>query len=1123
MYGQKKLRSLIATQFCGALNDNLFQSLLLFHLISYYGDQRAAWISGWLGIIFVVPFIIFSSTAGGLADRLPRAAIMRRLKAVEIGVMAVGVVGFSSNSPLLLLGTLFVMCSQSAFFGPAKYGSIGDLVSKQNLGRANGLISMSTYAASICGVFIASICYYCFPESPAQIALLTLLIAVAGYRAARTIPQLHNPVADTSGTPVTLNPVATLRSLAATPHLLPAIAGSIFFSFIAVLLKLNLIPYALHDLKLSQEQGGFLFFTTALGIGLGSYVAGRICRGGIELGLVAPAALLLGGGFAVLAVADPGVVTVGLTLFVMGAAGGCYLVPLSASVQFHAPDERRGAILGVWNSLSFSAMLGSSALVAFGEAVGLGAAVLFGFAALSCVMMGVVALYVTRRQLLRFILAIGFRAKYSILTHGTIPQSGGALIVANHISWIDGLVVAVSQKRRIRFMMERSIFNWWWCGWFFRIMGCIPVSTTDSPKRIVESIRQAKKALQSGEMVCIFAEGMISRTGLMNNFRSGFEHMVRKTGASIIPLHLGGIWGSRFSYYRDGKSPLHRRVIELNFGAAMDQYAKAPEVQKSVVRLSGNYYGAVGKGRTLAASFIARARKNWSHKAVADSSGMRLSHGRLAISSSLVAKRLPGTGPVGIFLPTGCAAAVSVVATALAGRTSVNLNYTAGEQTLAHAIDEAACSTIITARAFEKRGYELPAQFKDRALYIEDLSAAAKAAPLWEKLSTALALRALPLSWVTPQVASTECAAILFSSGSSSLPKGIQLSHNNITALSASIAQVFKNREGDDIASALPLFHSFGFSVSLWYPLLHGFSASYHTNPMDAKTVVKSVAKNGSTILLGTPTFLAAYARKASAEDFATLRMVISGAEKLRPAVSDLYRDKFELNILEGYGATELSPCASINVDTVGSQKGSKLGSVGKAMPGITARIIDPDSGEECDVGVEGELCIAGPTVMMGYLNNPAATATALRDGLYHTGDIAQLDKRGFITIVDRLSRFAKIGGEMVPHRALEDELATHFSLDAPALAVSSLPDAKRGERLVLLYDTAQIAGDALWQRVEESALPNLWKPRREDLLAVDAIPLLGTGKVDLKGVKAIAAANAANATKREVKNEVAA
>ena len=399
--------------------------------------------------------------------------------------------------------------------------------------------------------------------------------------------------------------------------------------------------------------------------------------------------------------------------------------------------------------------------------------------------------------------------------------------------------------------------------------------------------------------------------------------------------------------------------------------------------------------------------------------------------------------------------------------------------------------------------FPVPAQ----TVFLEDILAGVT---VREKLVALLKARFLPARFLVPHAGGPDdTAAVIFSSGSTGEPKGIMLTHHNILSNVESFLMVFPFSRNDRMCAVLPFFHSFGFTCTLWTPLLHGFPVLYHPNPIDGGKIAEIVREHRLTVLLSTPTFLLAYIRKAKPEDFRTLRAVMVGAEKLTARVADAFEKRFGIRPLEGYGTTELSPVAALNVpdaETGGvSQVGTKEGSTGHPIPGVAMKVVSPDDGKELPEGQEGALMVKGPNVMAGYLGKKDKTTEVIRDGWYDTGDIARIDEDGFVFILDRISRYSKIGGEMVPHLAVEEKYLDMLSADGRALAVSAAPDERKGEQLVVFHTPEAGEAENLHHIITESDLPNLWKPRKDNYCRVDSLPTLGSGKLDLKRLRAMA------------------
>ncbi len=491
---------------------------------------------------------------------------------------------------------------------------------------------------------------------------------------------------------------------------------------------------------------------------------------------------------------------------------------------------------------------------------------------------------------------------------------------------------------------------------------------------------------------------------------------------------------------------------------------------------------------------------------MADSTGRELTFGRALVGSLLLARAIrrhvPDGGSIGLLLPASVGGALANIAASIAGRVPVNLNFTAGRDATAAAIDRCGISTVLTSRAFlAKAG--LP--HTPGMLFLEDIL---KETSARAKASTLIAARLLPASLVErcflAPADPERLATVIFSSGSTGVPKGVMLTHRNVLANIDGANALFRLTSDDLVLGVLPFFHSFGYTITLWLPLVVGFGAAYHPNPTDAKTIGEMAAKYGATLLISTPTFCAAYVRKCQREQFATIRLAIVGAERLREPIALAFKEKFGIDLIEGYGCTEMAPVVAVNVpDAAGT--GARAGTVGRPLPGISAKVVDPETGEGPLVGKEGLLLVTGPNQMRGYLGEPDLTRDAQRDGWYVTGDIATVDEDGFIRITDRLSRFSKIAGEMVPHMKVEEQLQALLR-DPHVCVVTAVPDAAKGERLVALYTDPDMPAHEVWERLSRCELPKLWIPKREDLHIVESIPTLGTGKVDLRAVREVAA-----------------
>jgi acyl-[acyl-carrier-protein]-phospholipid O-acyltransferase/long-chain-fatty-acid--[acyl-carrier-protein] ligase len=692
---------------------------------------------------------------------------------------------------------------------------------------------------------------------------------------------------------------------------------------------------------------------------------------------------------------------------------------------------------------------------------------------------------------------------------------------------MDALLVLTCLQRFVRFVMYRRFYEWPVVNWGCRQLRVIPISESDGPRAMVRSLRGAAQLIREGELVCIFAEGSITRTGNLLRFQRGFTRIMKGLDAPIIPVHIDRMWGSVFSF--EGGRALSRlpgpgrSKVLVSFGRPLPATSTEAEVRQAVSELGAEAFAARRSDQVLLhEAFIASARSAPRRLCMADTTGRSLSYRRALAGSLALADELRGclperSGMVGVLLPATAGAALTNIALLLAGKVPVNLNWTAGREHIRSAVLQCGIRAIITSREFLDRvgmeslglavGVDAPRHF-----YLEDVRAGLA---LGRKLRAGLKARLLPacalrLLYGARRRSVEDLCTVIFSSGSTGEPKGVMLTHSNVMSDLEGLSQVFSAGGSDRVAGVLPFFHSLGFTATLWLPLIKRIGVVYHPNPTEGRAVGALVRDFGATALLATPTFLRIYTRACFPGDFGSLKHVVVGAEKLREEVAEAFFEKFGVRPVEGYGCTECSPVVSINVPDFRApgvmQKGTKPGTIGQPIPGVSVRVVDPESFEPLGTGRPGLLLVKGANVMKGYLNRPELTAEVMRGDWYVTGDIARIDEEGFITITDRLSRFSKIGGEMVPHGRVEEEIERILGSQELLVAVAGVPDARKGERLVVLHQQLPVSVEELHEKLAACGLPRLWVPRREDFHEVGEIPVLGSGKVDLKGLKQLAA-----------------
>lgn len=723
---------------------------------------------------------------------------------------------------------------------------------------------------------------------------------------------------------------------------------------------------------------------------------------------------------------------------------------------------------------------------------------------------------------IRAIVGIFVNCLYRLRIYGqaNLPASGGALIISNHVSWLDGILMMYVVRRPVRMLVYEGNFHIRWLRRLADRYGAIQISP--GPKSIAKALRAAREAIERGELVGIFPEGGVTRTGQLQGFRAGFLRIVEGTDAPIIPMYIDGLWGSIFSY-RDGKllwkwPRAWPYPVSIHIGTPIRTPASTFQVRQVISEM-----GALAIERRIDRLVVpprralrALKRKKWQIK-VADSTGQKMSGGS-ALMRGLILRRLlrrhvlqPDERRVGVLLPPSVGGVLTNLALALDRRQVVNLNYTMTSATLNHCLHMADVRHVITSRrVMEKLNLAIDVPL----VYLEDLRE--KVSPI-DKVSSAFAAYLTPacgLEWSLGlhRIRPDEVMTIIFTSGSTGVPKGAMLSHANIGTNVEAVDEVIQLRPTDTVVGVLPFFHSFGYTVTLWTVLAKDVKGVYHYSPLDARQIGDLTRTHQANILLSTPTFLRSYLRRCEPDDFRSLQVVVAGAEQLPRALCDAFEERFGVRPLEGYGTTELSPLVSVNVPASrvadGVQPVARDVSVGRPVPHVAAEIRHLDTGEVLAENQDGMLWIRGPNVMLGYLNEAEKTAAVLRDGWYQTGDVARIDEEGFIHITGRQSRFSKIGGEMVPHLLIEEaltQLVRDSGDDSAQVAVTALPDEKKGERLVVVHTPLPVAADELCARLRQSGLPNVFVPAADSFLEVEQLPLLGSGKLDLSGLKSIA------------------
>lgn len=1108
--------------------------------------------------LILLPFLLLLSPAGFLSDRFSKPRVMQFAAWLAV-VLCGGITAFYYLGWFeLAFAMTFLLAAQSAIYSPAKFGFIKELFGKERLGQANGVVSALSIIAILAGIFAFSVLFEIwYPkgdnltdsdilQSIAPIGWVLLACAIIELIMMYRLPQLP-----AQAEPVDFNWSRWLSGRLFADDLQPLSQSRVIrLSVIglAMFWSVGQVMLAAFPAFLKEKTGvdntiwvqGVLA-CAGIGIAIGSVFAGRMSRDHIETGFLPIGACGIALGLLLLPHTDS-LGSAALIFLFIGTMGGLFIVPLNALIQFTAASNALGKTLAANNWVQNVGMLSFLLLTVLFSSLGWSSESLLTLIAWVAVAGGLYTIYQLPQSLTRFLLTWVLSRHYKLQVHGikNLPAKGGVLLLGNHISWIDWAILQLASPRPIRFVMIKNIYSRWYLTWFFDLFGCIPI---EQGPRSRDALKTVAEKLNAGDVVCLFPEGTISRTGHLAEFRRGFEKACEDVNDDvvIVPFYLRGLWGSQFSrsserLRKQQSTGMHRDLV-IAFGPSIIKSSSAEEVKQRVLDVSIHSWQEYASNLpTLPSQWIRSAKRQAKHPVVADTLGTDLNGIQALTASILFAKRIKKFSRnrrVGLLLPTTAGAMVCNMATLLAGKVLVNLNYTAGASAMLSAIEQADIDCVYTSEKFlrklEAKGVDIE-QLKASAnlIYVEDLK---NTIGLVEKLSTALICKLLPnrvLQTVyCPKSQLDDTAAIVFSSGSEGAPKGIQLSHKNIMANVKQVSDVLNMEANDVMLANLPLFHAFGLTAAQFLPLLEGIPVIAHADPTDALGSAKAIAKHNATIMFGTTTFLRMYIRNRKIHPLmlASMRLIVAGAERLSPEVREQFKLKFNKDIYEGYGATETTPVASVNLpDRLSEgdwkvQLGQKLGTVGMPLPGSSFKIVDPATFEELVTGDSGMILLGGCQVMQGYLNQPEKTDSVIKTidqtRWYITGDKGKLDEDGFLTIEDRYSRFAKIGGEMVPLGKLEQALQTLLpqleesdtdssdsSTPVPELIAVNLPDAAKGEKIVVLT-TSPLNNDSVRTAIAEAGLPTLANPNK--IIDVESIPKLGSGKTNFGEAKRLA------------------
>ena len=1125
LMSSRRFAPLFWAQFCSALNDNVLKNglviILLYGAATGHGDALVTV----AGAVFIFPFFVLSGLGGELADRYVKSVVARRLKFAEIFAAAFAALGFLLHSIPFLFVALALFGIVAALFGPVKYSMLPDQLSIGELATGNALVEGATFMAILIGT-IAGGLLVSQSTHMGWVCAAILLLAILSWAFAARIPQTEPSAPDLV---VTANPwvstVHLLKSLYAEPRLFDGMLIVSWF-WLAGAVVLSLLPALIKGIVGGTEGVVTLCLAIfAIGIAAGSLFAAQLSHVRPNLALVPIGAIVMGISGVDIAWAighavsgsdiTPAAFIASLTgmrliadFVIFAFGGGLFVVPSFAAVQAWSPVSERARVIAAGNILQAGFMVVGSLFVALLQTAGLAISWIFFGLAVACFGSVWFVLGKWGKEGVRDFGALLFRALFRVEVRGleNLPAPGTRMLITpNHVSLIDGPLVHATLPIDASFAVDTGIAKAWWARPFLKQ---IRHYTMDPSKPL--AARDLIKLVSAGEPVVIFPEGRLTVSGSLMKVYDGTAMIADKADAIVVPVRIEGAQRSYLSYLKNGEI---RRSLFPKVTISILPPVKLSIPQSLKGKTRRNAAGAALQDVMIDA-FVKNAMldqtlfqglahayrdRDTGKPVIQDALGTSLTYRKLILGAQVLSRKLEqGTSVgenIGVLLPNSAGVAVVFMALQTIGRVPAMLNFSAGPSNVQAAMKAAQVKTVLTSRAFIEKGKldKLVSAIASDAnvVYLEDIRASIGIA---DKIAGLLA-------GVAPRVAreADHPAVVLFTSGSEGTPKGVVLSHRNILANAAqALARVDANAN-DKVFNVLPVFHSFGLTGGMMMPLLAGIPIFMYPTPLHYRIVPELIYQTGATILFGTDTFLAGYARSAHAYDFRSLRLVLAGAEAVKERTRQIYMERYGVRILEGYGVTETAPVLAMNTPMANRQ-----GTVGRLSPLMQHRL-DPVPGIE----EGGRLSVRGPNVMLGYLRaeNPGVLEP-LPEGWHDTGDIVAIDPDGFITIKGRAKRFAKIAGEMVSLSVVE-AMAAALWPQAMSVAVS-IPDQRKGERIVLLTTQKDADRAALQRQARATGASELAVPA--DIRVVDKVPLLGSGKTDYVAATELAREMAAGA-----------
>lgn len=1131
--------SLFCTQYLGAFNDNFFRNALAtfvtYKVVTISSGSKPV-ITSLAVALFMLPYFLFSAIAGELADKFSKDKLIKITKIAEVFIALLAGFGFLTVNIPLLLFVLFLMGAQSTFFGPVKYSILPDILDKKQLIAGNGLIEAGTYGAVLQGIIFGvlviadnkiNILGHIFSLNAQFLPLVILITALLGFLASLFIPRQK---ATNPKLKVDINFLRSTwknMSFAKQNHdIFLCILGISLFWMLGTALIGQMPGLAKNILNGNEHLLAFLYVLISCGIGLGSLLCQFLVKGEITSKYVPISALLMTLFLIDLALATylyiPTAQPISWQVFLNTFAGkritidllgfsvcsGLYIVPLNAMLQFLASEKTRSRVIATNNIINSLFMVLGSGFCALLLALNWPISAVFAFIAFINALAAIYICLLLPHHIIRMIMTRVLNFIYGVKVIGLENYKnlkGNTLVIANHTSFLDAVLLWVYIPGSLHFAIDTHVSKKWWVKPFLHLVKYFPIDPTNpmAVKSIIEEVKSGKK-------VVIFPEGRITTTGALMKIYPGPAMIADKSNAQLLPIYLEGSQYSLFS--RFGTELKTRPQSKITITILPPKILKIDKNLKGKARrlaasrrlydlMANMKYEAGNTHETLfdtlldAYELVGRKRR-----IINDITFKPFTFGQFLTSVFVLGKKIAkyqkSGGKAGLLMPTMSSTIVAFFGMRAFNITPCMLNFSVGLKNMLACCKAAKIKTIYTSKSFleqanllesakvlKKEGFKL--------IYLEDLK---KQITFLDKIIGFIA-SCFPRYYykkIRGKVISKDPAVILFTSGSEGTPKGVVLSHENIQANCLQLKSVLDFGLKDRVFNAMPIFHSFGLTIGTLLPLLSGVEVFFYPSPLHYRIVPEIIYDRNATIIFGTDTFFNGYAKMAHPYDFYSVRLAVVGAEKLKEETIRKYYDQFGLRIMEGYGATETSPVLAVNTSMF-----FKRGSVGRLLPGIEYKL-------EKMPGVDegGKLLVKGGNIMAGYLRdtNPGVLEEP-KNGWYDTGDIVRIDEDGFVFILGRAKRFAKIAGEMISLTAVETELNNLWP--GKINAIVNIPDEKKGEQLVLFTTQKDAERSAILKDFKENGLSDLAVPKK--IIISEEIPLMGTGKVDYVKLKTIA------------------